>query len=123
MPDRHAVDTTQPLNPVDVERAIREITNEIAHGVRVRSDALRAFRDAERTYDREFARAYMRYDGPAHAKRYAAEIATQDERAARDAAEAAWKYADTQGRSLELELSAYQSIGRSVNGMYGAAGA
>jgi hypothetical protein len=113
----------QPVNPVEVEQAIRSIANDIARGVKIRSDALREFRDREREFDLAFARAYMRFAGPAHAKRYAADIATQDERAARDAAEVAWKYADNQGRALELELSAYQSINRSVTGMYGAAGA
>jgi len=123
MSDRHALDVDTPLNPVDVERAIRAISNEVALGVRTRSDALRDFRAAEREFDRAFARAFMKFAGPAHSKRYAAEIATQVERETRDVAEVAWKYADNQGRALELELSSYQSINRGLGAMYGAAGA
>jgi len=114
--------SSEPVNPVQVEKAIREIANEIAKGVRSVSESLAEFRRLEREYDRAFAQAYMRHSGAAHAKRYAAELATQIEREARDTGEVVWKYAATQSRALELELSAYQSIARSVNGMFGAAG-
>lgn len=111
---------TNPINPADVETSIRDIVNEIALGVRTVSDALGAFRDAERAYDLAFARSYMRYDGPAHAKRYAAEIDTTAERAKRDAAEVAWKYAERISKSQETELSAWQTIAKSIVSMYGA---
>jgi len=110
------------VNPVDVETNIRRLANDVGRGVRVRSEALAKYRAAERSYEHAFAVEYMKYSGPANSKRYAAEIATQVEREARDAAEVVWKYAENQGRALELELSAWQSIARSVNGMYGAAG-
>ena len=112
----------EPINPVEVETAIRDIANEIALGVRLVSDRLAAFRAAERTYDLEFARAYMSFSGPAHMRKYAAEIETTALREARDVAEAAWRLADRRARAQETELSAYQSINRSVSQMYGAAG-
>lgn len=113
----------EPVNPVAVENAIRDIANEIALGVQTVSAALAAFRAAERAYDLAFAREYMDFSGPAHMRKYAAEIETTDLREKRDIAEAAWRLADRRARSQELELSAYQSINRSVTQMYGAAGA
>lgn len=117
MPDGYE----NPVNPVEVEQSIRRIASDIAKGVRVRSDALADFRGKERKYEHAFAVAYMKFSGPSHAKKYAAEIATQQERIDRDQAEVVWRYAETAGRALELELSAWQSVARSVGGMYGAA--
>lgn len=111
-----------PVNPVDVETAIRDIANEIALGVQTVSGALAAFRAAERAYDLAFAQSYMAFSGPAHMRKYAAEIETTELRETRDVAEAAWRLADRRARAQELELSAYQSINRSVSQMYGAAG-
>lgn len=108
------------MNPVDVERAIMELSNDIAKGVRVVSDALEAFKTAGREYDLAYAKAFMAYQGPAHSKRYAADLATADERRAMDVAEVAYKYAASRAKSLEAELSASQSVMRSVTGMYGA---
>jgi hypothetical protein len=109
---------TEPLNPVDIESAIQRCSRNIARGVRVVSDAERKARAAEAEYDRAVARAYL--EGPAHEKRYAAELATAAERDARDIAQLAFKHADRQARALESELRAYQSIGASVRAMYGA---
>lgn len=107
------------LNPVDVETAIRDLSNRITNGVRVVSDKHREHLDAERAYDQAFARAYMAHDGPAHEKRYAAELATAEERGLKDAAEVLFRYADRTARALENELRAMQSIGASVRAMYG----
>lgn len=111
-----------PVNPVDVENSIRDIVNEIALGVRTVSDALERYRAAERAYDLAFARAYMRHTGPAHERKYEAEIATEAERAARDVAEVAWRYAERVAKSQESELSGWQTIAKSIVAMYGAAG-
>lgn len=112
----------EPLNPVQVERAIRDAANDVAKGVRIVTEALRDYRAKERAFDLGFARAYNRHSGPAHSKRYAADEATMGLRAERDEAEVVWRYAAQRARSAEMQLSAYQSIGRSVNQMYGAAG-
>lgn len=111
-----------PLNPVEVEAAIRRLANESARAVRIVTKALEAYRDAERLYDREFASAYLAYEGPAHERKYAAEVGTTDLRRDRDVAEVAWRYAERAAASLERQLSAYQSINRSVGQMYSAAG-
>ena len=107
------------LNPVDVEQSIRSIANRISNGVRIVSDSYAAFLAAERDYDRAYAGAYLAHKGPAHEKKYAAELATADERQARDVADVAYRYADRTARALDAELRAFQSIGASVRAMYG----
>lgn len=110
------------LNPVEVEAAIREVATRIGNGVRVCSDAYAAYLTADRDYDRAYARAYLSGDGAAHERKFAAELATTDERQARDVADAAYRYADRTAKALESELRAHQSIGASVRGMYAVAG-
>lgn len=115
-------DPTQILNPVSVESAIRECANRIANSVRVCSNAYGAFLRADAAYDQAFARAYMNHHGPAHERKFAAELATADERATRDTADAAYRYADRKAKALESELRALQSVGASVRSMYAVAG-
>lgn len=110
------------VNPVAVEDAIREVSNRIANGVTVCDTRYRAFLAAERVYDTAFARAYMAHQGPAHERKYAAELATATEREARDVADAAYRYADRQARALQDELRALQSVGASMRAMYAVAG-
>jgi hypothetical protein len=110
------------LNPVNIEQRIRDISNRIANSASVCNDRYVAFLTADREYDQAFASAYMTYDGPQHAKKPAAELATLNERTARDVADAAYKYADRLAKALESELRAYQSIGASVRAMFGVAG-
>lgn len=78
--------------------------------------------DADRLYDAAFARAYMAYSGPAHAKRYAAELETTEEREARDVADAAYRYTDRRTRAYQDELRSLQSINKSVLMAYQTAG-
>lgn len=110
------------VNPVSVENAIRETSDQIAGGVVTCDQSYRAFLAADRAYDRAFALAYMRHNGPAHERKYAAELATEKEREARDIADAAYRYADRQSKALQDKLRALQSVGASVRAMFGAAG-
>ena len=110
------------LNPVEVEQGIRGVSNRIGNGVRVCDERYRAFLQADHALDLAYAAAYMSHEGPAHEKKYAAELATADERAARDVADAAYRYADRQAKALDLELRALQSVGASVRAMYSTAG-
>jgi hypothetical protein len=109
-------------NPVTVEHNIRTCSDRISKGVAVCDERYRAFLEADHAYDAAYARAYLGHDGPSHEKRYAAELATQQQRAVRDAADAAYRYADRQAKALENELRAWQSVGASVRSMYGVAG-
>lgn len=109
-------------NPVQIEAAIRECANRIGKGVTICANAYSAFLAADHAFDVAEARAYMGHDGPAHEKKHAATLATQEERTARDIADAAYRFADRTARAVESELRAYQSIGASVRQMYGVAG-
>lgn len=113
---------TPVLNPVDVEQTVSKTVVDIAHGVRVVSSRHRAKLTADRLYDHAYAVAYMAHEGPQTEKKYAAEKATQQERIDRDVAEVAYQHALRQMRALEGKLSAFQTIAKSVNQMYGAAG-
>lgn len=114
--------TAEIANPVTVEQAIRKCSERIANGVMECDRRYRTFLDADHAYDVAFAGAYLTADGPAHERKYAAELATRDQRSARDVADAAYRFADRQARALESELRAWQSVGASVRAMYGAAG-
>ncbi len=109
-------------NPVAIEAAIRECANRIANGVSVCGNAYKVFVTADHEFDVAFAHAYLNADGPAHERKYRAELATADERRARDVADAAYRFADRKARALETELRAWQSVGASVRLMYGVAG-
>lgn len=110
------------LNPVDIERSIREIANRIANSVKACSDRYRDFMRADLEYDHAFAVAYMAHEGPAHEKKYAAEIACKPQREVRDAADVLYRHAERLSRALDAELRAMQSVGASVRSMYATAG-
>lgn len=122
MTDHPLNHASEPLNPVDIERNIRVVSTRIAEGVRVCDREYRKYLAAQHAYDLAFARAYMAHDGPAHEKKYAAELATRAEREARDVADASYRYADRQAKALQDELRAWQSVGASVRSMYAVAG-
>jgi len=109
-------------NPVQIEAAISECANRIANSVTVCGTAYKAFVTADQEYDVAFAHAYLEADGPAHERKYRAELATTTQRRARDVADSAYRFADRKARALETELRAWQSVGASVRLMYGVAG-
>lgn len=111
-----------PLNPVDVETTIREVSNRIAKGVSVCDWRYKEFLAADHAYDLAYAAAYLGADGPQHERKYRAELATASVRQARDVADAAYRYADRQAKALEAELRAMQSVGASIRAMYQVAG-
>lgn len=113
---------TDFTSPVQVEESIREISNRIAKSVQICAERYAAFLESDRSYDRAFAVAYMAHPGPAHEKRYAAEIATGKERELKDAADVMYKHADRLAKALDLELRALQSIGASLRAQYQVAG-
>lgn len=109
-------------NPVTVESAIRDCANRIAKGVTICANAYAKFLDTNRVYDKAFAHAYLDAAGPAHEKKYRAELATEKERQERDVADVAYRHADRQARALEAELRGLQSVNKSVVSMFGVAG-
>lgn len=107
-----------PLNPVQIEEAIRVCAQRIHRGVLVVSNAEAKARKARHAFDIAYAMAYKQSDGPAHERRYLAEIETEVERSAADDAELAFRHAERTARAVELELRAWQSVGASVRAMY-----
>ena len=109
-------------SPVMVEQKILEISNRIAKSAGSCNERYIAFLDADRDYDRAYAKAFLAHQGPQTEKRYAAEDATYTSREARDAADAAYRYADRLSKALQAELMAMQSINRSLVAQFGVAG-
>lgn len=115
-------DTSEPLNPVDVERAIRDAANHVGRSVRIVNDALERYRDAAREYELAFAQEVLDAPGAVATRKYHAEVQTTLLRRERDAAEVAWHFADRLAAAASKNLTAFQSINKSVTTMYGAAG-
>jgi len=115
-------DTSSVLNPVDIEKRIRELAYGIARGVQICSDAYAAFLKADREYDRAYARAFLKATGSVDTRKQQTELDTVAERDALDVADVAYRYADRNAKALESELRAYQSVGASVRAMYNVAG-
>lgn len=109
----------EPLNPVMIEQRIREINRELAGLIRSVDECNRSYKEAKRLHDHAFAHAYADYKGPQGEKRQMAVIAVEYEREYMDNAKAALDYARDQADALTKELSAYQSLNKSVMQMYG----
>ncbi|MEY8565163.1 hypothetical protein [Corynebacterium sp.] len=114
---------TEPLNPVQVEQRIMELSNMIAAGVQQVTNKLRAYRQADAAYDRAKAHAQLAADGKTVADREAeVELATIDERDAKDFAEVEYSHVNRRVKAFEKELDAIRSIGANVRQMYSVAG-
>lgn len=110
------------LDPVTAERKIQEVSNRIARGVGIVTSAEREARDKRRLFDLAFARAYKQAEGPAHERKYTAEIEAMPHREAADIAEIAFKHAERTAKALEKELFAWQSINGNLRAMFNSAG-
>jgi hypothetical protein len=110
------------LNPVDIETAILAAVEEVAEGIKVTSARHSAYLEADHLYDLAWSRAYLAAVGTIAEREAHCHLATEEERRARDVAEAAHKYADRRTKAAEARLSAYQTLSKSVTAMYSAAG-
>jgi hypothetical protein len=113
---------TGVLNPVDAEAKIQEISDRIAAGVRIVSQAEREAKAARRASDLAYAHAYRSAAGSILDRRYTAEIIAMPHRETAEIAEIAFRHAERTARALERELGAWQSINSNIRAMYGAAG-
>lgn len=109
-----------PLNPEQIEAAMRFCNLRISRGVRVVTDAEKEFRELDRAHDRAFAQAYLDHDGPQTEKRHAATLATTDAREVRDVAYLAFQHVKRLAEALQDELRTLQSVNKSIIAMYGA---
>lgn len=105
-----------------LEQHILKLSNRIARSAEVCNSRYSEFLTADRAYDRAYAQAFMDHDGAQGEKKYAAEIATTEERESRDVADAAHRYADRLSKALQSELLAYQSLNKSIIAQYQVAG-
>ncbi|UVK59843.1 hypothetical protein SEA_OBLADI_104 [Gordonia phage ObLaDi] len=115
-------DDVEPISPVQIEQSIRQVATAIAKAVRSSSRAYKEFLDADHAFDLAFARAYMAFEGPAHARKEQATIDTEVQRTSRDLADATYRFYDRRAKALENQLRALQSIGASTRQAYGVAG-
>lgn len=111
----------EPLNPVQIERDLRETNQRIYKGVEIVSKRYADYLQAEAEYKNAHARAYLAAEGSIKDKEAQAEIATQDERNARDVAEVAHKRAKDTLRAVESEQSALQTISAGIRQAYAGA--
>lgn len=109
-------------SPVAVEDRLAYIDDQITKGVDALAEAYSAYAHAKNELEKATARAYMAYSGPAHAKKYAAIMATEELRDRLTVADIAYHYAKSYSESLKDQLSAVQSIGASVRAQYEVAG-
>lgn len=109
------------LSPVQVENLIRDLADRISRNVRTVSNAEEAKLAAVRAYDLAVAKAYVSSSGPQSEKRHLAELKTVEERERAEIAAAAFAHAQREMKSLETQLSAAQTIAKSVMQMYGSA--
>ena len=114
--------TTPVLNPVEAEQRILELSNRIAKGVAVVTDALKARDESARNFDKEYAAAFLGAEGAVKEREMRASLLTMPAREEKELAEAAYRYSDRLAKALELELRALQSVGASVRAMYSVAG-
>lgn len=110
------------LNPVAIETRIRQVSDDIAAGVKVVTARYDAYLRADHAYDLAVAAIQDGWEGAAWKCEAAVTLGTVAERKARDRAEVVYKYADRRAKALESELRAYQSVGASVREMYRTAG-
>lgn len=110
------------FNPVFIENALAQTANAIAESVTACDAAYREYLEADREYDLAYAHAYLNATGAVNTRKYKAQELTKDQRARRDVADAAYRFADRRARAQELELRSWQSVGASVRAMYSVAG-
>lgn len=110
----------QVLNPVDAEAAIRDISNRLSQGIPVVSKAEARMTDAKRALDRAKARAYLDASGSVAERDATVELKVSAERDEYDVAYLAFRNAERTMQTLRAQLSAAQSVHKSVVQMYGA---
>lgn len=111
-----------PLNPVQVEQRIIEAVTQIARSIRPVSEAYDAWQKAELDFKVASARVYLSSDGPVKERDQKAVVETADEALAARVAEGEYRRLKDFQESFRDQLSALQSVQKSVNAAYQAAG-
>ena len=108
--------------PIAIEARLKEIANENARLIGMAQGLHLTYLTAVHDHDLAYARAYMSWTGPAHEKKYHAEIKTDAERTAMDAADVAYRHVERMLRGKRDELDAIRSVGVSVRQAYATGG-
>jgi hypothetical protein len=117
-----SVGEVDTLNPAGLDNTIWSVAEQVDRGVDIVSEAETRLKTGKRAYDLAYATAYLNAAGAAHEKKFRAERATQAQREAWDVADVAFEHAKRRARALEVRLSAFQTISKSIVSMFGAAG-
>ena len=110
------------LNPADAEAWIRHVSDRIARGVRVVTDAEKQMKATKRDFDLAWAYAIKHAEGPEYARKAEATVETMPHRAKAEDAELAYRYAQRTAEALERELFAAMAINRNIVSMWSGAG-
>lgn len=115
---------TEDLNPITVEKRILELVNTLSDALMEWRKRYGAWKDAEREFDAAYAMARIAVDSDVayNDRKFHADVATMEQRAVKDVAEGAFKYAEQRLMGVKSALSAWQSVGNSVRQAYAAAG-
>lgn len=108
--------------PAAVEHRLAELDHQIGDWIAELAARHKVFIGLKNEVEIETARAYMKYSGPAHAKKSAAILATEFLRNELVVAEAAFQFAKWKSDSLREQVAAVQSIGASLRTSMGLAG-
>lgn len=111
------------LAPTQVERRLAELDHVLSLGVMELAERHKKYVVLKTEVEIETARAYMKFNGAAHAKKYAAILATEHLRRELAVAEAAYHYAKSKLEIVRDQVSCVQSIGASMRASMQMAGA
>lgn len=111
-----------PLNPVQIEQQISEAVTQISRSIRPVSEAYNTWQKAELEFKKVFAEYFVSESGSVEDRKQKAVLNSYDAATAARVAEAKYKRLLDFQRSFRDQLSALQSVQKSVNAAYQAAG-
>lgn len=111
------------IAPAQVEKRLSELDHVLSMGVLELADRHKKYVVLKTELEIANARAYVKYTGPAHQKKYAAIIETEGLRRELAVAEAAYHFAKSQLDVVRDQVSCVQSIGASMRASMQMAGA
>lgn len=112
----------QPLNPVTIEQEMTTSLNSISQSIRPVSDAYDLWKTAELEFKKEFAIAFRNATGSVEDRKQTATEVTAPAAEEMKDAEVKYKYMLDHQKAYRDRLSAFQTLAKSVNAAYGAAG-
>lgn len=115
-------DPDAPLNPVSLEQQMVEALNSISQSIRPVSKAYDDWQTSELAFKREYAMAFREAEGSIEQRKQEAIEKTMPAAEEAKDAEVIYKRMLDLQRAYRDKLSAYQTLAKSVNAAYGAAG-